>query len=54
VKVLDGFNRFRFATEPDLLAAWTAACNVIGPPHPTEKPVVTAGPGTGDQIQPAA
>lgn len=32
VKILDGLNRFRFATEPDLLTAWTAACNVIGPP----------------------
>jgi hypothetical protein len=31
VKVLDGLNRFRFATEPDLLAAWTAARNVVGP-----------------------
>jgi len=31
VRLLDGYNRYRFATEPNLLAAWTAACNVIGP-----------------------
>jgi hypothetical protein len=32
VKVLDGLNRFRFASEPDRLAAWVAASNIIGPP----------------------
>jgi flagellar biosynthesis/type III secretory pathway ATPase len=54
VKVLDGFNRFRFSAEPDLLAGWTAASNVIGPPHPADKPVAPAAPTTGDQIKPAA
>ena len=34
VRVLDGFNRFRFAKEPDLLAAWRSAANVLGPARP--------------------
>ncbi|MBK6423979.1 MAG: hypothetical protein IPI92_11710 [Gemmatimonadetes bacterium] len=34
VRVLDGFNRFRFAKEPDLLAAWRSAANVLGPSRP--------------------
>jgi hypothetical protein len=42
VRVLDGLNRFRFADDPDLLAAWRAASNVIGPPR------------TGGEIKPAA
>jgi len=33
VRVIDGLNRFRFAGEPDLLAAWRAASNVVGPPR---------------------
>ena len=33
VKILDGFNRYRFAAEPDLLAAWLAASNIVGPPQ---------------------
>jgi hypothetical protein len=32
VKILDGFNRFRFASDPNLLAGWISASNVIGPP----------------------
>jgi hypothetical protein len=31
VKILGGFNTFRFRDQPELLAAWTAASNVIGP-----------------------
>ena len=29
VKILDGYNRHRFITQPDLLAAWVAARNVV-------------------------
>jgi hypothetical protein len=53
VRLLDGYNRHRFAAVPDLLAAWTAASNVVGPPHPAEKPVTPAA-ATGGQIKPAA
>jgi hypothetical protein len=31
VRVMDGHNRVRFARDPDLLAAWKSASNVIGP-----------------------
>jgi hypothetical protein len=31
VKILGGFNTFRLRDQPELLAAWTAASNVIGP-----------------------
>lgn len=59
VKGLDGYNRFRFAAEPDLLAAWAAASNVIGPPRTggqADGRTVTS-PGTppqAGQIKPAA
>jgi hypothetical protein len=59
VRGMDGYNRFRFTAEPNLLAAWTAACNVIGPPKAggeadgrTDTPSGTP-PGAG-QIKPAA
>jgi hypothetical protein len=44
VRMFDGLNRFRFATMPDLLAAWNAASNIAGPPR-------AGGPadGTGGQ-----
>ncbi|HWN18250.1 MAG TPA: hypothetical protein VNO19_04960 [Gemmatimonadales bacterium] len=58
VRLIDGYNRHRFATEPDLLAAWTAACNVIGPARTggqpdgrTDKP---SDPPPQGQIKPAA
>jgi hypothetical protein len=47
VRLLDGLNRFRFAAEPDLLAAWSAASNVIGPPR-------TGGQPQAGQTKPAA
>jgi hypothetical protein len=31
VRVIDGLNRVRFAGDPDLLAAWRSASNIIGP-----------------------
>jgi hypothetical protein len=59
VKGIDGYNRFRFAAEPSLLAAWETASNVIGPPRTggqadgrTETPSPT--PPQAGQIKPAA
>jgi hypothetical protein len=43
VRMLDGLNRYRFASQPDLLAAWTAASNIVGPS------VGQAGGRTGGQ-----
>jgi hypothetical protein len=46
VKGLDGYNRFRFATDANLLSGWEAASNIIGPPK--------IGGRQAGQIQPAA
>jgi hypothetical protein len=32
VMILDGFNRFRFGGDPNLLAGWIASTNIVGPP----------------------
>jgi hypothetical protein len=32
VRILDGFNRSRFADDPNLLAGWLSASNIVGPP----------------------
>ena len=49
VKVIDGLNRFRFAQDPELLAAWKSASNVTDSPRQPEKT-----PPSGDQAKPAA
>jgi len=37
VKVLDGLNQFCFRDQPDLLASWGNATNIVGPgPKPAE------------------
>jgi hypothetical protein len=54
VRVLDGLNRFRFADDPDLLAAWRAASNVIGPPKAAEKTTAPDAPPSGGATKPAA
>ncbi len=46
VRVVDGLNRFRFSGDPDLMAAWRSASNVVGPPKPAEK--------DASEIEPAA
>jgi hypothetical protein len=53
IKVIDGWNRFRFAGDPDLFAAWRSASNVVGPPRPAEKTTPEA-PSPGGEIKPAA
>jgi hypothetical protein len=59
VRSLDGYNRYRFAAQPDLLAAWIAACNVIGPPVSSGQSDGRTGgpsepPSQAGQIKPAA
>jgi len=40
VRVMDAFNRFRFAEQGEVLAEWESASNVFGPVHPSsEEPV---------------
>src|SRR3954470_357783 len=59
VQIVDGVNRVRFAADPDLMAAWKSASNVIGPARTggqadrrTDKPPETPAPG--GEINPAA
>jgi hypothetical protein len=54
VRVIDGLNRFRFAGDPDLFAAWRAASNVVGPPKTAEKTTDPEAPPAGGEIKPAA
>jgi hypothetical protein len=51
VRLLDGLNRFRFAAELDLLAAWIAASNVVGPPKTGGQ---ADGPSVTSATKPAA
>ena len=58
VRVMDGHNRVRFAGDPDLLAAWKSASNVVGPRRTggesegrTETPGATSPEGA---VKPAA
>jgi hypothetical protein len=54
VRILDGFNRVRLGNDPNLLAGWIAAANIIGPPRAggeATSPESPTGPG---QIKPAA
>ena len=37
VRILDGFNRVRFGNDPNPLAGWIAAANIIGPPRSGEE-----------------
>jgi hypothetical protein len=59
VRVMDGHNRVRFAGDPDLLAAWKSASNVVGPARTggradgrTETPSQT--PPSEGAVKPAA
>ena len=54
VRVIDGLNRFRFAGDPDLLAAWRSASNVVGPPRTAEKTTSPEAPRPGGESKPAA
>jgi hypothetical protein len=53
VRVIDGLNRFRFAGDPDLFAAWRSASNVIGPRSVAKVSTPVTPPATGE-IKPAA
>jgi hypothetical protein len=51
VRMIDGLNRVRFTGEPDLMAAWKSASNIIGPSRPAAKPEAPASDGA---VKPAA
>lgn len=51
---MDGLNRVRFAGDPDLLAAWRSASNVIGPSRPAVRPEEPEAPVSEGAVKPAA
>jgi len=55
VRVMDGLNRYRFITAPELLAAWESASNVLAAPkNGTAKPGLGEALLAGGEIRPAA
>jgi hypothetical protein len=56
-RLMDGSNRYRFSADPESLAEWESARNVVGPPRAGGKAVETTSPRTppqGGEIKPAA
>jgi hypothetical protein len=54
VRLMDGLNRYRFANDPESLAAWESASNTFGPPRPGVKSTSPDTPPQGGEIKPAA
>jgi hypothetical protein len=53
VQVMDGFQRLRFAKDPERLAAWLGPSSVRATPRPGE-PVEPQPSGTPEPVRPAA
>jgi hypothetical protein len=47
VGILDGFNRYRFHHDPELIAAWESARHVVSGPQPKEADLPGTPPATG-------
>lgn len=58
VRLMDGLNRYRFENDPESLAAWESASNVVATPHPAEDKPESGTPATppqsGGEVRPAA
>ena len=54
VKVMNGLIRLRFANQPELLAAWESASNVVAAPRPDVDPTPSGGTPPSEQVRPAA
>jgi hypothetical protein len=58
VDVMKGLVQVRFATQPQVLAAWESASNVVAAPRPEEKPASGSTPPAGTapagDVRPAA
>lgn len=54
VRLMDGLNRYRFANDPESLAQWESARNVVGPPRSDGKATLPDTAPQGGQIKPAA
>jgi hypothetical protein len=58
VKLMDGLNRYRFENDPESMAAWESASNVVATPQPAEHKPEAGAPATppqsGGEVRPAA
>ena len=54
VVLLNGINRFRFRDNPELLAAWDSARNVVGPMKGKAEPGSATPPAAGEGLPKAA
>jgi hypothetical protein len=54
VRFMDGANRYRFAGDPESLAAWESVSNTFGPPRSAGKSTFPDTPPAGGAIEPAA
>jgi hypothetical protein len=55
VKVMNGLVRLKFASQPNVLAAWESASNVFATPRPEEQPETgTTTPPIGGDVRTAA
>jgi hypothetical protein len=54
VERLDGLNRYRFAGNAELMAAWASARRVVHGPRTQDEGQQPAGPGSADGVRPAA
>jgi hypothetical protein len=55
VNVMNGLIRIRFGNQPELLAAWESAKNVLATPRPGEtKPSTDGTPPADGAVKPAA
>jgi hypothetical protein len=53
-RLMDGINRSRFSEDPESLAQWESASNVVGPFQRGGKDAPPAAPPAGGEIKPAA
>jgi hypothetical protein len=62
VRLLDRFNRYRFANDANMLAGWESASNVVVPVHsagnaqpaPETPAPPSPAPTSGSEVRPAA
>jgi hypothetical protein len=54
VKVMRGLVRLRFGNQPEVLAAWESASNVVATPKTEEKEGSEGTPPAGGEVKPAA
>ena len=56
VRMMDGLNRVRFASDSESVAAWESASNTLGPARSSgiKPPGPTEPPTSGGEVKPAA